>query len=201
MLNSNLKNAYMKSAQSFDNGSETPKSAKNKSMSNYSNQSKPCFSDSSSYSSNNISMVSIRRDNQYKNLRQQYVELRKKIIEQMVDSNKRMDFKQFKSWLNKYSFIRQYFRESLNPALWTWHVEDQEKTSIQLQLHLMNMNDVGYKPEKSMKIREAILQKQGKRTKLMFDRYYVIRDNAILQYNSVDQRLPCRITPLGGLYI
>ena len=35
----------------------------------------------------------------------------------------------------------------------------------------------------------------------MFDRYYVIRDNAVLQFNSVDQSHPTRITPLGGLYI
>ena len=35
----------------------------------------------------------------------------------------------------------------------------------------------------------------------MFDRFYVIRDDALLQYNGPDDKLPTRIIPLRGLYI
>ena len=37
----------------------------------------------------------------------------------LIDDLKTIDAEWFKKFINKYTFIRDYFRESLNPRLWT----------------------------------------------------------------------------------
>ena len=43
--------------------------------------------------------------------------------------------------------------------------------------------------------------KQGQSTGIMQQRHYMIRDNALLQYQDCNQQYPSRITPLKGLFV
>ena len=145
--------------------------------------------------------------------RDQHIELRHQLLEQtdfMMNESKCMNINEFKIWINTYPFIREYFRQALNPRLITFENGEKYKQKsaskrksgfgLCIQANQKTYKDYVFDELFSTRLKSGELYKLGKNTGSMQERWYVIRDRAFFEFDGPDDnKEPKKVISLRGL--
>lgn len=111
--------------------------------------------------------------------------------------------------MNNYPFIREYFRQALNPRLINFEtnenskkVDAKQKSSFGFCIQANQKSNQNYRFDEilSTKLKSGELFKLGRNTGSMQERWYVLRDRALFEFDGPQvNKCPKKVVSLRGL--